>query len=73
MLNNTVKNIPIKLKQFLFDSSNKKIKYELLPERDISLNTTKLIKERFQSFIKIININPKIFPTEITHISNIYH
>ena len=30
LLNNTVKNIPIKLKQFFLDSSYK-IKYELLP------------------------------------------
>ena len=109
VLNNTVKNIPIKLKQFfldstykikyellpaikdvvykdyLFNSNNKKIKYELLPEKDISLNTNKLIKESFQSFIKIIYIIPKTYLTEITYIndngiilqntniSNIYH
>jgi len=84
VLNNTVKNIPIKLKQFFLDSSYK-IKYELHPERDINLNINKLIKESFQSFIKIIYIIPKTYLTEITYIndngiilqntniSNIYH
>ena len=84
---NIVRSIPEKIREYLFDSNNK-IKYELLPiEKDSSssLNTVNLIKESFQSFIKIIIVNLETFPTEITFIndngiilqntdlSNIYH